>query len=54
MRREIYDEAEFKRALAWVKQNCREGKDYNKKSRSRKKKDWEWEFVVKSAMIVAT
>ena len=48
----IYDEAEFKRALAWVKQNCREGKDYNKKSRSRKRKDWEWEFVVKSAMIV--
>ncbi len=48
----IYDEAEFKRALAWVKKNCREGKDYNGKSRSRKRKDWEWEFVVKSAMIV--
>lgn len=48
----IYDEAEFKRALAWVKQNCREGKDYNGKARSRKRKDWEWEFVVKSAMIV--
>jgi len=48
----IYDEAEFKRALAWVKQNCREGKDYNSKSRSRKRKDWEWGFVVKSAMIV--
>jgi L-fucose isomerase len=48
----IYDEAEFKRALAWVKTNCREGKDYNGKSRSRKRKDWEWEFVVKSAMIV--
>ncbi|TSA37446.1 MAG: L-fucose isomerase [Verrucomicrobiaceae bacterium] len=48
----IYDEAEFKRALAWVKQNCPEGKDYNKKSRTRKCKDWEWAFVVKSAMIV--
>ncbi len=48
----IYDEAEFKRALAWVKTNCREGKDYNGKSRSRKRKDWEWEFVVKSAIIV--
>lgn len=48
----IYDEAEFKRALGWVKQNCREGKDYNGKARSRKRKDWEWEFVVKSAMIV--
>jgi len=48
----IYDPAEFKRALAWVKRNCPEGKDYNKKSRTRKRKDWEWEFVVKCAMIV--
>lgn len=48
----IYDGQEFKRALAWVKKNCREGKDYNRKTRSRKRKDWEWEFVVKSAMIV--
>ncbi len=48
----IYDEAEFKRALAWVKKNCREGKDYNSNPHSRKRKDWEWEFVVKSAMIV--
>jgi L-fucose isomerase len=48
----IYDEQEFKRALAWVKQNCREGKDYNSKTRTRKRKDWEWEFVVKSAMIM--
>ncbi|MFM2082326.1 MAG: L-fucose isomerase, partial [Verrucomicrobiota bacterium] len=48
----IYDEAEFKRALAWVKTNCPEGKDYNGKPRTRKRKDWEWEFVVKSAMIV--
>jgi L-fucose isomerase len=48
----IYDEEEFKRALAWVKKNCPEGKDYNKTPRSRKRKDWEWVFVVKSAMIV--
>jgi L-fucose isomerase len=48
----IYDEKEFKLALAWVKKNCREGKDYNKVARSRKRKDWEWEFVVKSAMIM--
>ncbi len=48
----IYDEVEFKRALLWVKKNCREGKDCNKISRTRKRKDWEWEFVVKSAMIV--
>jgi L-fucose isomerase len=48
----IYDEDEFTRALAWVKKNCPEGKDYNQTQRSRKRKDWEWEFVVKSAMIV--
>lgn len=48
----IYDEDEFTHALAWVKKNCPEGKDYNQTQRSRKRKDWEWEFVVKSAMIV--
>ena len=25
----IYDQEEFERALAWVKANCPEGKDYN-------------------------
>jgi L-fucose isomerase len=48
----IYDQEEFKRALAWVKKNCVEGRDCNKVSRTRQRKDWEWEFVVKSAMIV--
>jgi L-fucose isomerase len=48
----IYDEEEFKRAHAWVRQNCAEGEDYNKKKRSRKQKDAEWEFCVKTAMIV--
>ena len=50
--KKIYDEEEFKRALAWVKANCPEGKDYNKPKLSQKRKDREWEFVVKSAMIV--
>jgi L-fucose isomerase len=48
----IYDEEEFTRALAWVKQNCPEGRDYNQVARDRKRRNWEWEFVVKSAMIV--
>jgi L-fucose isomerase len=49
----IYDEREFARALVWVKQHCREGRDLsNKKTRSRKRKDWEWEFVVKTAIIM--
>jgi len=48
----IFDGEEFQRARAWVKQNCREGRDYNTAKRPRKRKDWEWEFVVKSAIIV--
>ncbi len=48
----IYDEAEFVRAHAWVREHCPEGKDYNKEPHGRKRKDWEWEFVVKCAMIV--
>jgi L-fucose isomerase len=48
----IYDEEEFKRAYAWVRQNCPEGMDNNTHKHSRKQKDMEWEFVVKSAIIV--
>jgi L-fucose isomerase len=48
----IYDGEEFTRALAWVKQYCPEGKDYNQQKRSRKRRDWEWEFTVKTALIV--
>jgi len=48
----IYDGDEFKRALAWVKKNCPEGRDYNAKPVSRERKEWEWEFSVKCALIV--
>lgn len=49
----IYDEEEYKLALAWVKKNCVEGKDYNAPGsvRSREKLDSEWETSVKMAMI---
>jgi len=49
----IYDEREFKKALAWTKQNCIEGKDWNpaRLRRDQKRKDWEWETVVKMTMI---
>ena len=49
----IYDPEEYKRALEWVKANCKEGADVNKPSeqRSRKQKDADWEFVVKMAII---
>jgi len=50
---EIYDQEEFERALAWVKENCKEGKDYNPPAmqRSREQKDKDWEISVKMALI---
>ena len=49
----IFDPVEYKKALAWVKQNCPEGKDYNspKTKRSRKSLNREWEKSVKMALI---
>lgn len=49
----IYDPEEYKKALAWVKANCKEGKDYNspKTKRSRARLNSEWEKSVKMAMI---
>jgi len=49
----IYDSEEFKRALPWVKENCKEGREYNApdKQRAREQKDQDWEKVVKMAMI---
>jgi L-fucose isomerase len=50
---EIYDKEEYERALAWVKTNCPEGKDYNPpaKQRSRTQKDQDWAASVKMALI---
>ncbi len=50
---EIYDKAEFERALAWVKENCPEGKDFNPVDLQapRAKKDADWLTVVKMAII---
>jgi L-fucose/D-arabinose isomerase len=50
---QIYDKEEFDRALAWVKENCKEGEDPNPKDKqhTRERKDWEWEYVVKMAII---
>lgn len=51
--RKIYDEEEFERALAWVKGNCKEGKDYNPPAfqQSRETLDQQWRFCVKTALI---
>jgi len=50
---EIYDGEEFKRALAWVKENCPEGKDYNPphQQRSRGQKDEDWATSIKMTVI---
>ncbi len=49
----IYDPVEYEKALAWVKENCPEGKDYNspETQRPRQVLDAEWETSVKMALI---
>ncbi len=49
----IYDEKEFKRAYAWTRAKCREGRDWNpaKSQHDPARKDSEWEMVVKMTMI---
>jgi len=51
---EIYDPEEYNMALAWVKENCKEGPDNNPEriQTSREKKDKDWETVVKMTQIV--
>jgi L-fucose isomerase len=53
MERGIYDKNEYDKALAWVKEHCPEGKDYNspKTTRPREHLDREWEISVKMALI---
>jgi L-fucose isomerase len=50
---QIYDQDEFKRALAWTKENCAEGRDHNTEGsqRTREQKDQDWEIVVKMALF---
>jgi L-fucose isomerase len=50
----IYSDAEYKRALAWTRANCKEGPDNNppKEQHSRKRKDEVWKTCVKMALIV--
>ena len=49
----IYDPEEYKNALKWTKEKCREGKDHNppELQRSREQKDKDWETVVKMTLI---
>ncbi|MBN2152812.1 MAG: L-fucose isomerase [Candidatus Lokiarchaeota archaeon] len=49
----IYDADEFTRAIKYIKERFKEGKDYNTPAaqKSREQKDKEWEAAVKMAMI---
>jgi L-fucose isomerase len=49
----IYDKDEFRRALKWAGDNCKEGSDPNRDDLkfSAEKRKADWEFVVKMAMI---
>ena len=50
----IYDEEEYRKALAWTKAYCKEGFDKNPEAlqKSRERKDADWEFVVKMMCII--
>lgn len=54
MSEEIYDKAEFERALKWTKEKCIEGFDKNPENvqKTREQKDADWEFVVKMMCII--
>ena len=50
---EIYDQEEYEKALAWVKENCKEGIEINKPHliKDAASKEADWEFVVKMTLI---
>ncbi|MBD8387833.1 L-fucose isomerase [Dysgonomonas sp. BGC7] len=51
----IYDKDEFEKALAWAKNNCKEGEDNINRPDLKKDKaarDKDWEFIVKMTLIV--
>ncbi|MCX7798895.1 MAG: L-fucose isomerase [Fimbriimonadales bacterium] len=52
--RGIFDPEEFERAMAWVRQWCREGRDPNPegKRRDQSQKQADWEYSVKCALVM--
>ncbi len=54
MTEEIYDKAEYEKALKWTKEHCKEGYDKNPDfvKASDEKKEETWEFVVKMMVII--
>lgn len=53
MEKGMYDQAEFVRAMDWVRANCPEGADWNDEDqqRTREQKDRDWETCVKMTLI---
>jgi L-fucose isomerase len=49
----VFDQREFRKAMKWVKANCKEGKDWNtpRQQRTREQKDQDWETSVKMTLI---
>ena len=54
MTEEIYDKAEYEKALKWTKEKCKEGYDKNPDfvKASDEEKEKPWEFVVKMMVII--
>ncbi len=50
----IYDKEEYEQALAWVKENCPEGREPNppERAHSAAQKEEDWAFVVKMTLII--
>ncbi len=50
----IYDHREYDKALAWIRENCKEGYDPNPEDvrHSKEEKAKEWEFIAKMTLIV--
>lgn len=54
MTEEIYDKEEYEKALAWVKENCKEGFDKNPENvrKTPEQKEEDWKFLVKMMCII--
>jgi len=53
LKQDIYDKEEYSRAIKWVREKCKEGKDTNppEEQKSTEEKDKIWDVVVKMTMI---
>ncbi|MGV2986717.1 L-fucose isomerase [Vibrio sp. E150_011] len=50
--REVFDKKEFELARAWVRDWCKEGKDYNGTPFTEERKAEDWDTVIKMTMIM--